>query len=94
MARVTGTHRELDLAYLEPVDIDEYVPIAIGDSDDVRQGDEVIAIGFPLGSELGADPTVTTGIISAKRKTRTTFRPTPLSIQATAAGRCWTATDS
>ena len=33
----------------------------------VRVGDEVIAIGYPLGERLGRDPTVSRGIVSAKR---------------------------
>ncbi len=65
--RVTDEHPSLDLAYIKIISNASFTPIAIGDSDTVRVGSDVIAIGFPLGSELGQDPTVTTGIISAKR---------------------------
>ena len=40
----------------------------MGDSDATRVGDNVVAIGFPLGPELGGEPSVTRGIISAKRE--------------------------
>ena len=67
---VTKKHPDLDLAYIR-VDADHsFIPIALGDSDKIRVGDEVIAIGFPLGQELGLEPTVSVGIISAKRDER------------------------
>ena len=58
----------LDLAYIQIDSRLEFTPIAIGNSDEIRVGEEVIAIGFPLGSELGNDATITTGVISAKRE--------------------------
>ena len=58
----------LDLAYVQIDSRLEFTPIAIGDSDEIRVGEEVIAIGFPLGSELGDDATITTGVILAKRE--------------------------
>ena len=65
---VTKTHPTLDLAYIE-IDADRnFTHLSVGNSDEIRVGSDVIAIGFPLGSELGRDPTVTTGIISAKRE--------------------------
>ena len=65
---VVGVHRTLDLAYIQIDGSREFTPIAIGDSDEIRVGEPVIAIGFPLGSELGRDATITTGVISAKRE--------------------------
>jgi hypothetical protein len=65
---VIGAHPTLDLAYIE---IDPGAPfkaLALGDSDAIRVGDDVIAMGFPLASELGQEPSVTIGIISAKRE--------------------------
>ena len=67
---VTKTHPTLDLAYIDVDSGQSFTPIAVGDSDDVRVGAEVIAIGFPLGSTLGDEPTVSRGIISAKRDGR------------------------
>ena len=60
---VLGAVPERDLAVVR-VDADDLTPIALGDSDRLRLGDEVIAIGFPLG--LG--PTVTKGIVSAQNR--------------------------
>jgi len=39
----------------------------LGDSGEVRLSEPVIAIGYLLGEELGLDPTVSRGIVSAKR---------------------------
>ena len=65
---VIGTHSTLDLAYIEIESGDTFSPLALSDSDAIRVGDNVIAIGFPLGPELGREPSVTRGIISAKRE--------------------------
>ena len=60
-------HPTLDLAHIQIQASQTFTPIPIGDSDTARLGEEVIAIGYPLGSILGRTPTVTVGIISAKR---------------------------
>ena len=65
---VIDVHPSLDLAYIQAYSGGRFTPIGLGDSDEIRVGDDVIAIGFPLGSELGQDMTVTRGIISAKRR--------------------------
>ena len=65
---VVERHASLDLAYIQIDSRLEFTPIAIGNSDEIRVGEEVIAIGFPLGSELGDEATITTGVISAKRE--------------------------
>ena len=44
-----------------------FTPLPLGDSGEVRLSESVIAIGYPLGEELGLEPTVSRGIISAKR---------------------------
>jgi putative serine protease PepD len=44
--------------------VDDLVPAELGSSDDLQVGDEVIAIGNAL--NLGGEPTVTRGIVSAK----------------------------
>ena len=66
-ASVTQRHTDLDLAYIQINATGSFTPIAIGDSDNIRVGEDVIAIGFPLGQTLGQEPTVSIGIISAKR---------------------------
>ena len=60
-ARVVGSDQPSDLAVLK-VDAANLPVLALGDSDKVRVGDVVLAIGNPL----GIGQTVTMGIISAK----------------------------
>lgn len=62
--RVVGTDPERDLAVVK-VRASELTPIDIGSSSSLRLGDDVIALGFPLG--LGG-PTVTSGIVSGKNR--------------------------
>ncbi|HEX2196229.1 MAG TPA: trypsin-like peptidase domain-containing protein [Actinomycetota bacterium] len=64
---VIGGVRNQDLAIIR-VPADDLVPMEIGKSSDLRLGDDVTAIGFPLG--LGG-PTVTSGIVSAIGRTIT-----------------------
>lgn len=60
-AQVIGQDRELDLAVLK-IEGSNYPVLTLGDSDKMRVGEWVIAIGQPY----GLDHTVTTGVISAK----------------------------
>lgn len=60
-ASVVGQDYELDLAILK-INASNLATIPMGDSDSMRPGDYVIAIGNPL----GLDHTVTTGVVSAK----------------------------
>lgn len=60
--RVLGGIPERDLAVIK-VEADDLDPIDIGKSSNLQLGDDVVAIGFPLG--LGGSPTVTKGIVSA-----------------------------
>lgn len=66
-ASVVGQHPTQDLAYLHIDSGGPFTPIAIGDSDAVRVGESVVVIGFPISDQLGAEPTVSQGIVSAKR---------------------------
>ena len=59
--RVVGTVPEKDLAIVS-VNASDLEAIDVGKSSGLRLGDDVLAIGFPLG--LGETPTVTRGIIS------------------------------
>jgi S1-C subfamily serine protease len=63
-AEIAGRDVLSDLAVLE-VDAEGLQPVPIGDSDDLRVGDRVIAVGNALGAALGSEPTVTEGIVSA-----------------------------
>ena len=63
---VVDTNPEHDLAVVR-VDADDLTPIEFGRASSLRLGDEVLAIGFPLG--LTGGPTVTQGIVSAEDRT-------------------------
>ncbi|MDO3378531.1 DegQ family serine endoprotease [Geoalkalibacter halelectricus] len=61
-AHIKGTDTKLDLALLK-IDTGETLPVApLGDSDDLKIGEWVMAIGNPF----GLNQTVTVGIVSAK----------------------------
>src|SRR3954452_6783994 len=60
-AKLVGTDQASDLALLK-VNAGDLHPIAIGNSENVKVGDVVLAVGNPL----GVGQTVTMGIISAK----------------------------
>lgn len=64
-ARVVGTDPETDLAVLK-IDLDDLPTIELGDSDALRVGDVVLAMGYPL----GIGQTVTQGIVSATGRNR------------------------
>jgi serine protease Do len=60
-AKIVGTDGQIDLAVLK-IDLENLIPLPIGDSDKVRVGQIVMAIGNPF----GLDESVSQGIISAK----------------------------
>ena len=62
-ARVVGTDPATDVAVIK-IDARGLVPMPFGNSDGVRVGEMVLAIGNPLGDNLTF--TVTSGIVSAK----------------------------
>ncbi|MDA9597360.1 Do family serine endopeptidase [Candidatus Pelagibacter sp.] len=64
-AKVIGADPLSDIAVLQILSKDRFIPVKFGNSDKARIGDWVIAIGNPLG--LGG--TVTSGIISARNRT-------------------------
>ena len=63
-AKIIGKDPLSDIAVLQIISEDKFIPVKFGDSDKARIGDWVIAIGNPFG--LGG--TVTSGIISARNR--------------------------
>ena len=63
-ATLVGSSPDDDLAVIQVQDVSDLVPAELVSADDLRVGDEVIAIGNAL--NLGGEPTVTRGIVSAK----------------------------
>jgi S1-C subfamily serine protease len=65
VARLVGTDASTDLAVLEvEASADALTPLPLGNSDKVRVGDPVVAIGNPF----GLDRTATAGIVSALQR--------------------------
>ncbi|HZE38119.1 MAG TPA: trypsin-like peptidase domain-containing protein, partial [Stackebrandtia sp.] len=64
-AHITGTDPSGDLAVIQVDDAKDLTPIKFGDSDKLDVGDTVLAIGSPLGLQ----GSVTSGIVSAKNRT-------------------------
>ena len=64
-ASVVGGDEETDIAVLK-VDEEALAPAEFGDSDALRVGQPVLAIGNPLG--LAGGPTVTSGVVSSLRR--------------------------
>jgi serine protease Do len=60
-AKIVGTDAQIDLAVLK-IDLPNLIPLSLGDSDRVKVGQVVMAIGNPFGLE----ESVSHGIISAK----------------------------
>jgi putative serine protease PepD len=62
-AALVGSSPDDDIAVIQIDGAEDLEPAELGSSDDLRVGDEVIAIGNAL--NLGSEPTVTRGIVSA-----------------------------
>jgi putative serine protease PepD len=66
-ATVVGTDPATDLAVIKAEGVSDLAKVTLGDSDQLKVGDDVLAIGSPL----GLDGTVTSGIVSALDRTVT-----------------------
>jgi S1-C subfamily serine protease len=65
-AEVVGSDPPTDLAVLK-INGDGLTPAELGETESLAVGSHVVAMGFALGLE--GDPTVTTGVVSAKGRT-------------------------
>ncbi|BAS29341.1 S1C family serine protease [Limnochorda pilosa] len=68
-ANLIGADYQLDLAVLQiqkPRQLKELPVAPLGNSDAMRPGDWVLAIGNPFGEQLGLAHTVTVGVVSAQ----------------------------
>ncbi len=65
-AQLVGTSPSHDVAVLRIKDVHGATPLKLGDTNNLRVGDDVLAIGNAL--DLGDSPTVTFGIVSAKNR--------------------------
>jgi serine protease Do len=73
-AQIVGSDKDTDIAVLK-IDVDEKLPaVQFGDSESLRVGEWVVAIGNPF-PELGLDRTVTVGVVSAKGRGNLWFGP-------------------
>ncbi len=80
---VVGTDLDSDLAVIKTdAPADALFPLALGDSDQIKVGQSVIAIGNPY----GLSSTMTTGIVSARGRTLDSIRTTEDGRQFTAGG--------
>lgn len=73
-AQLVAYDSEIDIAAIK-VDFSTLpTAIPLGDSDQARPGEDVIALGFPptAGFHPGQEPTITRGIVSGKRQQGTT----------------------
>jgi len=62
-AQLVGLSTCEDLAVID-ISGESYVTATLGDSDQLTLGEDVIAIGYPLASELGDDLTINRGVVS------------------------------
>ena len=62
-AKIVGLSPCDDLAVID-IAGSGFTPAVLGESDDLKLGEELIALGYPLAADLGTDLTVTRGIVS------------------------------
>jgi len=80
-AKVIGTDAKTDLAVIRIEGAENLVPVSLGDSDSLKVGEWVLAIGNPF----GLDHTLTAGIVSAKGRRISRRNPYDNFIQTDAA---------
>ena len=65
---VLNKNEDADLAVVQVSSDGDFTAVSLGSAGRVALGEDVMALGFPLSSQLGDDLTVTRGIISARRQ--------------------------
>lgn len=73
-AEVVGLDKDTDIAVLKIEAESDLPTVEFGDSDSLRVGEWVVAIGNPF-PQLGLDRTVTVGVVSAKGRSNLRFGP-------------------
>lgn len=68
LAKINKANKELDIALLLAEKPDDVKPINLGPEETVKIGRPIMVLGFPLGSALGNEITLTKGIISSIRR--------------------------
>lgn len=63
-ARFVGVSPCDDLAVIQVDGLSDLAPATFGSSSELRVGEEVVALGYPFGAEIGTDITVTRGVVS------------------------------
>jgi serine protease Do len=64
---VIGSDEDIDLAVIGITADDPLPYLRLGDSSGAMPGEDVIALGFPLGDILGETLSVTRGVVSSRR---------------------------
>ena len=65
---VLNKNDDADLAVVQVISDSDFTVVSLASAGRVTLGEEVMALGFPLSSQLGDDVTVTRGIVSARRQ--------------------------
>ena len=66
--QVLNRNEDADLAVVQVSADTDFAAVSLGSAGRVALGQDVMALGFPLSSQLGDDLTVTRGIVSARRQ--------------------------
>lgn len=72
-ARIVATSACDDLAVLQVENTTDLVPATFGRSADLKTGEQVVALGFPLNSIIGDQLSITRGVVSQKGVTLGVF---------------------
>lgn len=72
-AKIISLDIENDLALIK-IEGERLSPLKLGNSDKIMPGEQILVMGFPLGSKLGSEPTVSQGMISAIRENGKKFQ--------------------